>query len=86
MEQMHRTQIYLEQSLNDALNKLALRKGISKAHLVRLAARRLLEDEQQSTDEDSIVGVIGLGHGGPGNASVDHDRILAEQGITGTRA
>ena len=53
MERMQRTQIYLEPNLNDALNKLARRKGISKAHLLRLAARRLLEDEQQSTDEDS---------------------------------
>lgn len=77
MERMHRTQIYLEADLNDTLARLAHKRGVSKASLIRLAARRFVEQERVG-DEDPILGIIGLGHGGPGRASVEHDRILAE--------
>ena len=75
---MHRTQIYLDDDLDRALVELAQRRGTSKAGLIRLAARRLLVEEQGMAEEDSILGLSGLGHGGPGQASVDHDRILAD--------
>ena len=46
MPRMRRTQIYLEPDLTEALDQLARRRGTSKANLLRLAARRFLEQEQ----------------------------------------
>ena len=46
MPRMRRTQIYLEPDLNEALDRLARQRGTSKANLLRLAARRFLEQEQ----------------------------------------
>jgi metal-responsive CopG/Arc/MetJ family transcriptional regulator len=74
---MQRTQIYLEPELAEALDRLARRRGTSRGALIRLAARRLLSDEQPAED-DPILGIIGLGHGGPGRVSEEHDRVLAE--------
>ena len=77
MERMQRTQIYLEPDLNSALDRLARQRGVSKANLLRLAARRLLDEEQDRATEDPILGLIGLGNGGSGHAAEDHDLILS---------
>ncbi len=65
----------------DVATCLARKRGTSKANLIRLAARRLL-DQEEAGQEDPILGLIGLGHIGPGRASEEHDRILAEHGLT----
>ena len=77
MQRMRRTQIYLQPELSAALERLARRRGTSKAELIRLAAQRLLEEEQPD-QEDPIVGIIGLADAGPGRVSLEHDRVLAE--------
>ena len=46
MTRMRRTQIYLEPDLTEALDQVARRRGTSKANLLRLSARRFLEQEQ----------------------------------------
>ena len=74
---MRRTQIYLDADLSEALDRLARRRGTSRADLIRLAARQMLAQEQ-SDDEDPLLGLIGLADGGPGHASLEHDRILSE--------
>ena len=76
MAVMRRTQVYLEPDLAEALGRLARRRGTSMAQLIRLAARRLLAEEQP-VDEDPILGIIGLGRGGPGRVSEEHDHVLA---------
>lgn len=81
MQRMRRTQIYLEPDLSEALERLARKRGTSKAQLIRLATRRLLEQEQDS-DDDPILGLIGIGHAGPGWGSEDHDAILIEHSLT----
>lgn len=78
MQRMHRTQIYLQPDLNADLDRLARERGTSKADLIRLAARRFVEQEQAG-DEDPLLGLIGLGDAGPGQVSEEHDRLLAEQ-------
>ncbi len=77
MKAMRRTQIYLPPELSDALERLARKRGTSRASLLRLAARRLLEQEQPG-GEDPILGIVGLGNAGPGRISEDHDRLLVE--------
>lgn len=78
MQRMHRTQIYLQPDLNADLDRLARERGTSKADLIRLAARRFVEQEQAG-GEDPLLGLIGLGDAGPGRVSEEHDRLLAEQ-------
>jgi hypothetical protein len=78
---MHRTQIYLEPDLAEALDRLARQRGTSRAGLLRLAARRLVEQEA-GQEEDPIFDLIGAGHGGrPGRTSEEHDRVLIEREI-----
>lgn len=75
---MSRTQIYLQPDLDEALDLLAHQRGTSKANIIRMAARRYLQQEQDA-GEDSILGMIGLGNAGPGDVSEEHDRILIER-------
>ncbi|HVC34120.1 MAG TPA: CopG family transcriptional regulator [Chloroflexota bacterium] len=76
---MSRTQIYLQPELSEALDRLARKRGTSKANIIRMAARRFLQQEQDGR-EDPIFGLIGLGNAGHGRVSEQHDRILAEHG------
>ena len=83
MPRMRRTQIYLEPDLNEALDRLARQRGTSKANLLRLAARRFLDQEQVGKQtEDPILGLIGLGNAGPSRVSEEHDRVLAEHSLS----
>jgi hypothetical protein len=79
---MQRTQVYLEPEVGAALDRLARVRGTSRASLIRLAARRLLAEEQ-TPQEDPILGLIGLGDAGPGQVSVEHDRYLGERSLRG---
>jgi hypothetical protein len=59
-----RAEIYLDEELNEALVAEARKRGMSKAALIRLAARELLNREGQGGD-DGILGIAGLGKGVP---------------------
>lgn len=75
---MHRTQIYLEPELADALDRLARRRGLSRAEVIRVAARQFLVQEGLER-EDPIVDIIGLGASRAGRTSEEHDRILTDE-------
>lgn len=75
---MHRTQIYLDPELADALDRMARRRGTTRAEVIRLAARRYLAQEGLGS-EDPIVGIMGLGTSGSGRTSEEHDQILADE-------
>jgi metal-responsive CopG/Arc/MetJ family transcriptional regulator len=77
---MQRTQIYLDAKLNAELEREARKRGVSKAALIRLAARDLLQRDGQDGDED-ILGIVGLGTGAPGRTSEEHDNVLADQSV-----
>jgi Ribbon-helix-helix protein, copG family len=74
---MQRTQIYLDPEMSAALGRLARKRRTTKAGLIRLATRRLLEQEDVG-EEDPILGIIGLGDSGQSNLSLDHDEALTE--------
>jgi hypothetical protein len=76
-ERMIRTQFYLEPEVNQALEELAARLQVSKAELIRQGIRRILEEESP-VEGDPLLGIVGLGGGGPGNVSEEHDRYLAD--------
>ena len=79
-DRMHRTQIYLPEELNSALDELARLRGTTKADLVRRAAQRLV-DEETPVEQDAIWGLVALGKSRSGkasNAAEEHDRHLAD--------
>ena len=80
---MRRTQVCLEPAQTEALDRLAARRGVSRAALLREAARRLLREEGQA-GEDPLLGMIGMANAGPGNAAAEHDRVLAEAARSST--
>lgn len=53
-EKMKRTQIYLEPELDEDLSRLAARRGVSKAQLLREGAYRIVR-EDRAAEEDSIA-------------------------------
>jgi predicted transcriptional regulator len=81
MERMQRTQIYLEPEVSAALGRLARKRGTTKASLIRMAARRFLEQEEAG-DVDSILGIIGLVDAGPGRTSEHHDLLLVQHAVS----
>jgi len=72
---MRRTQIYLEPELAEALDRVARRRGISRASVIREAARQLVAAERP-IEEDPIFGIIGIASGGPSDVSERHDDYL----------
>jgi predicted transcriptional regulator len=76
LDRLLRTQIYLPSGLSAALDRLARRRGTSRAELLRQAARELLKRESDA-DEDEILGIVGLGNAGPGSVAEEHDQFLA---------
>jgi metal-responsive CopG/Arc/MetJ family transcriptional regulator len=76
MERLQRTQIYLPPALSDALDRLAQRRGTSRAELLRQAAREFLQREQP-VEDDAILGVVGLGNAGEDSIAEEHDQFLA---------
>jgi metal-responsive CopG/Arc/MetJ family transcriptional regulator len=74
---MQRTQIYLEPELAQSLDRLAGQRGTSRAELIREAARQL-PAQQETPEEDSILGLIGIGRSGRSDVSERHDDYLIE--------
>ncbi len=78
MAGMQRTQVYLDRDVSDALDRLARRRGTTRSDLIRLAARRLVEQEEVARP-GSILGLAGRGRGGPSDVSERHDEYLIER-------
>jgi len=74
---MRRKQLYLDESLDRALKRLAARTGRSEAFHVREALRRYVVQEEP-TDEDPFELIIGLVDDpeGPSDVAVNHDHYL----------
>ena len=76
MARMRRMQIYLEPGLVASLDRLARERGTSRAALIRVAARTLVE--QQTARYGSILELAGMGRGDATDVSERHDDYLAE--------
>ena len=77
VQKMERFQVYLETEMSKELGKIAAQLGVSKAELIRAGVKRILQEKTEAK-EDPILGIVGLGHGGKGRVSEEHDRYLAE--------
>ncbi len=67
-------QIYIEPRQDKVLDALSKRKGISKAAIIRESVERYLKE--LPVEEDSALGLIGLGSSGKGDLSIKHDKYL----------
>jgi metal-responsive CopG/Arc/MetJ family transcriptional regulator len=74
---MQRTQIYLEPELAESLDRIARRRGTSRADLIRHAARRLV-DEELPPEDDPVFGIIGMVQSDATDVAERHDDYLAE--------
>lgn len=84
MQRMRRTQIYLDLDLSAALDDPARQRRTSRAELIRLAARRFVEQEQVRED-DAILSLIGIGQDEPDSVPEEHDRFQAEHNLRNRR-
>lgn len=79
---MIRTQIQLTEKQAQALKKLAARRGVSVAELVRQAVERALETEEEAETEKWRRAGEAVRHirfrSGHTDISVEHDKYLAE--------
>ena len=72
---MKKTSLYLEPDVDAALARIARRRGITKAELIRRSLRAVAVGEAAPR-----LTAIGVGHG-PGDVSSDTDRHLSETGF-----
>ncbi|MES2209658.1 MAG: CopG family transcriptional regulator [Chloroflexota bacterium] len=72
---MKKTTVYLEPELDHALGRLAAKRRVSKAEVIRAALR----DAAMQVERPRIT-AIGLVHG-PGDVADNVDRHLAESGF-----
>lgn len=72
---MKKTSLYLDPEVDAALSRIASRRGISKAELIRRALRDVAASEPRPE-----LTAIGVGRG-PGDVSADIDRHLEETGF-----
>jgi hypothetical protein len=71
-----KTSIYLEPELDDALERYADARGISKAEAIRRGIAQLVEPKPRPR-----IRAIGVMRGGAGDVSANVDRYLAETGF-----
>ena len=78
---MVRTQIQLEERQADELRKVATRRGVSVAELVRRGVDKILAEEQGGSVREKRMrakSVVGKFASGLHDVSTHHDRYLAE--------
>ncbi len=74
---MERLQFYLDAEMSRKLESIAERLHVSKAEVIRRGIRLMLQ-ETQSVEDDPLLDIVGIGAGGPGRVSVEHDRHLMD--------
>jgi metal-responsive CopG/Arc/MetJ family transcriptional regulator len=77
MARMLRTQVWLPPEWIDSLDRVAARHGMSRSALIREAAWQLVA-EAETSEEDSILGIIGIGRGEHTDVSERHDDYLVQ--------
>lgn len=73
-------QIYMEPRQDEMLSVLSKKKGVSKAAIIRESVEKYLKG--LPVEEDSAMGLIGLGASGKGDLSIKHDKYLIKHFLT----
>jgi hypothetical protein len=77
---MKRTQIYIDEELDQKLRSTAAAEGRSAAALIREAVRAYLADRRTPSSPDPFLRLAGAFSGGPSDASTGHDGYLYGRG------
>jgi len=75
---MIRTQISLTDEQMERLRRLAKRRGVSIAAVVRDAVDRCFEGDERATRLERLLGAAGAFSSRTTNTSEDHDAVLEE--------
>ena len=81
-EKMVRTQVYLPQNIYEQIKERAEREGITMAHQIREALATYIVDvddearQYRIEDDDPIWDLIGIGHSGHADGSVNHNKYI----------
>ncbi len=76
---MRRTQIYIDDELDDALRQVATVQGRSAAAIIRDAVRAYLQASDTLEQDDPFRSIIGAYSGGPIDSAENHDYYLYQQ-------
>jgi hypothetical protein len=76
-------QIYIEPQQDHILEILSKKTGISKAGIIRESLGKFLKEIP--VEEDSAMGLIGLGSSGKRNLSDQHDKYLVKHLVSKKR-
>ncbi len=70
---MVRTQVYLDEAMQQALRSRAVAEGRSVASIIREAVAQFLIPPGQPRRDDPFLAIAGKHSGGPGDAAQRHD-------------
>lgn len=75
---MHRMQFYIPVGLRDDLARLAARRGVSMAKLIRDAVEDLVQRETAPASADPALDIVGMldWPNAPDDAATNHDRYI----------
>lgn len=76
---MVRTQIQLTEDQAKALKKVAARRGVSMAEVIRESVERIIEESERKEKWQRALAIVGRYRSGLADISVDHDKYLAEE-------
>lgn len=76
---MRRTQIYIDDELDDALRQVATVQGRSAAAIIRDAVRAYLQASDTVEQDDPFRSIIGAYSGGPTDSAENHDYYLYQK-------
>ncbi len=74
---MERLQFYLDTEMSRKLARVAEQLHVSKAEVIRRGIQLMLQ-KAQAIEDDPLLDIIGIGAGGSGHVSSEHDRYLAD--------
>jgi hypothetical protein len=84
---MRRTQIYIDERVDEELRQVAAADGRSAAALIREALSAYLTARaRELPPDDPILAMAGTLHGLPADASVQHDRDVYPRRVAKRRA
>ncbi|MFP4661491.1 MAG: CopG family transcriptional regulator [Halanaerobiales bacterium] len=76
---MKRKQIYLEEDMIDAIERIAEKKEISQSEIIRRSLRGYIRKaENEGEIKDPLLEIIGLGESKIEDGSVEHDKYIYE--------
>lgn len=82
---MHRTNIYIDDELNEELRQAAVLEGRSAAAIVRDAVRAYLRERARPLPSDPFSDLIGAFASGHEDTALHHDRYLYGEDLDAER-